>query len=373
MRSLPVLLTCAFVAFSPALSAHDAGGGHPKHTAVTAVPLPFVVEKTGPVRAPKAVKLEPGTKVSGQGFWKFIAAPDLVPVPPAAVPFVKGAHGTVIFDAKNDSVYWGLKDVGFVGFSNKLSRSWIVEGDPVLKKGNLHGADIFPRKGKPALVAAADNDDGQIHLTDTTFQHSENLGMPPFAQYADKKGYAPTDVAIQDAGHLWITDGYGKAFFMGAETSPLRYSGKIHGGKAMSQTPHGISFDPRTGSLLISARPEGRIMDWDMKHERFQAIDGLPPGSTICNMDIWGDHALAPCLSDTDKTKAGPIFIVNLKKHAVVATIRPRDDLGYADVQSVHGACWYVSGTGSKREVYIVFTAWNPGGIGALKLVNIAD
>ncbi|MEI6358484.1 MAG: hypothetical protein WCP53_15500 [Verrucomicrobiota bacterium] len=97
-------MTCAFVAFSPALSAHDAGGGHPKDTAVTAVPLPFVVEKTGPVRAPKAVKLEPGTKVSGQGFWKFIAAPDLVPVPPAAVPFVKGAHGTVIFDAKNDSV-----------------------------------------------------------------------------------------------------------------------------------------------------------------------------------------------------------------------------------------------------------------------------
>jgi hypothetical protein len=32
-----------------------------------------------------------------------------------------------------------------------------------------------------------------------------------------------------------------------------------------------------------------------------------------------------------------------------------------------------VTGKGSKREVYILYTNWNPGGVGALKLVNVAD
>jgi len=357
----------------PAASAHETADGHHHDEAVTPVPLPFVVEKRGPISAPKAVKLDPDTKVTGQGFWKFVAAPELVPVPAAAAPFVKGAHGTVMFDAVRDTVYWGLKGAGFVAFSNRLSQSWVVQGDPALAKGNIHGADILQRKGKPPLIAAADNEEGQVHLTDGTFQHSDNLPIPPFEQYADKKGFAPTDAAFIDEDRLWVTDGYGKAYFMPADLHPLKYSGTIFGGKKMSQTPHGITFDRRTKSLLISARAEGRIMEWDMKKEAFKRIDGLPPGSTVCDVDLWGDYALAPCLHDTDKTKAGPIFIVNLKKHAVVATLRPKDELGYADAQSVHGACWYFTGRGSKREVYVVFTGWNPGSIGALKLVNPAE
>ena len=354
---------------APLTRAHEGTDGHSHEAAPLA--LPFITEKKGPIRAPKAIRLEPGTKVTGQGFWTFVAAPGLVPVPPAAEPFVKGAHGTLVFDEPRDVVYWGLKGVGFIGFSNQLSQSWIVP-NPTFARGNIHGADLIQRKGQPPLIVAADNEQGQVHLTDTTFQNVASLGIPPLAPYADGKGYAPTDATFVGLDQFWVTDGYGKAFFMPATVSPLQFTGESYGGKTMSGTPHGITYDPRTKSLLISARPEGRVLQWNLKNKKLAAIDGLPPGSTVCDVDIWGDYALAPCLNDTDKTKAGPIFIINLKKRAVVATLRPKDDLIYSTAQSIHDACWYVTGKGREKEVYVVFTAWNPGGIGALKLVNIA-
>lgn len=373
IRQILSLLAISALGLAPAC-AHDASGGaHQDAGVTTSTPMPFVVEKAGPIQAPKAVQLAPGTKVTGQGFWKFVVARDVLPAPAGTPQFYKGAHGSLIFDAPRDTVYWGLKGVGFIGFSNKLTQSFVVPGVPSLVRGNIHGADILQRKGKPPLIAAADNEDAVVHITDTTFQRVDDLSMPPMQAYADKKGFAPTDVAFENDNRVWITDGYGKAYFMSADLNPLQYTGKIYGGKAMSQTPHGITYDPNTRALLVSARPEGRIQQWDPKHEHFHAIDGLPPGSTVCDVNVWGDYALAPCLNDTDKTKAGPIFVVNLKKHAVVATLRPKDDLGISDAQSIHSACWYVSGKGKNRELYVIFTNWNPGGIGALKLVNVAE
>lgn len=369
--SAACLLACAL----STLRAHDvqppnSKGGHAQPAEVKPVALPYHIERTGPVTAPKPGSLKPGTKVTGQGFWTFADAPGLVPIPAAAAPHVAGAHGTVMFDPAKDTVYWGLRGVGFVAFSNGLTKSWVVQGHPALAKGNIHGADLLQRSGKTPLVVAADNEEGQVHVTDGTFQKVDSLGIPPFPQYADRKGFAPTDATFLNKNELWVTDGYGKAYFMPATLAPLAYGKDIYGGKSMSETPHGITYDRAHGTLLISARAEGRIITWDLKKKIFQAIDGLPSGSTVCDVDIWGDYVVAPCLHDHDKTKAGPIFIVNLKKKAIVATLRPKDDLGIAGAQSIHGACWYFTGKGKSREVYIVHTPWNPGGIGALKLVG---
>ena len=109
--------------------AHDLAAGH-NDEVTTATPLPFGVEKSGPVRTPAAVKLAPGTAVSGTGFWRFVAAKDLTPVPPEAMPKIKGAHGTIIVDSERDLVYWGLENVGWVAFSDHLTKSWVVKGDP---------------------------------------------------------------------------------------------------------------------------------------------------------------------------------------------------------------------------------------------------
>ncbi len=358
---------------APAGFAHDLpGGAAHEPDATNAIALPFVVEKRGPVRAPKSVQLAPGTPVSGHGFWKFIAARGLTPVPPAALPKLVGAHGTIIVDHSTDIVYWGLQGVGWIGFSNRLQASWIVAGDGAFTNGNLHGADLWPRKNNLPLIAAADNEAGKIYLTDTSFQHAEVLPVPAGLPYVDGKDFNPTDVAFANSDELWITDGYGKAWFTSADVAPLKYRGKFFGGKIFSKTPHGITLDPHDHSLLVSARPEGQIKRFDPVHEHVREILGLPVGSTVCDVDLWGDYALAPCLDGPNKTP-GPIYIINLKTRAIVAALKPKEDLGYTDAQHIHDAAWYVTGSGRDREVYIVFTNWNPGGVGALKLVNLAE
>ena len=365
-----IVIFCSAAIFAAAARAHE--GSAPEFTVTNVMSLPFAVEWSGPVRAPKPSQLAPGQKASGQGFWKFVAARDLVPVPAAAQPKVVGAHGTIIVDKAADVVYWGLQGVGWVGFSNKLKDSWIVAGNPAFAAGNLHGADILPRGKKAPLVAAADNVSGKIYLTDTMFQNVETLAKPNFGTYATNKTFAPTDVAFTGLKELWIVDGYGRQMFLSADVAPFQWREAIHGGSDFSKTLHGVTFDKAHDDLVFSARPEGQMKRLDHKTLRAKEILGLPAGTLLCDVDLWGDYCLGACLDGANKTP-GPLYIINLKKRAIVATVKPKEDLGYSDAQHIHDAAWYVTGKGRDQEAYLLFTNWNPGGIGALKLVSVAD
>src|SRR4029450_3457879 len=113
--------------------------------------------------------------------------------------------------------------------------------------------------------------------------------------------------------------------------------------------------DPASRSLLIAARPEGQIKRWSPATHECLEVLGLPKGSTLCDVDVWGDYVLAPCLDGTDQSP-GPIYVVNLKKRAIVSTIRPKIDLGLNDALHIHDATWYFMGKGTKRELYVLFT-----------------
>ena len=369
--SLTLAVACAALASAPVLLAHDTGS-KPHDHGPSAVPVTFQVEKKGPVKAPAAQAKSAVSHVSGQGFWKFAPVTNAMPVPAEAQSFVKGAHGTLIVDSERDVVYWGLEKVGWVGFSDRLKTSWVVKGDPSIASGNLHGADLFPRKGQLPLVVAADNVEGEILLSDTTFRTVEKLKIPDGGPYADKKGWAPTDAAFAGDKTLWVTDGYGRHWFMDADAKPMKYRGNFYGGDSMSQTPHGITFDPKRNELYVSARPEAQVHEWSPKTRKPLAVHQLPKGSAACDTDLWGDYLLVPCLTGPNNTP-GPIYIINLKTKAVVSTIKPKEDLGYGYAQHMHDACWYVVGKGRSAKVYILFTAWNPGGVGALEMVNIQD
>lgn len=350
--------------------AHDTGVPH-KDAEPSSQPWPHKPETKGPVKAPDLLREQ--VPVSGQGFWKFVAVTNVVPVPAEALSNLIKAHGTLVFDAENDTVYWGLKSVGWVGFSNQLRDSWVVKGDDAFAQNNLHGADILPRKGQRPLIAAADNEGSKVYLTDTTFLNPQILGRPTMAPFSvTNTPYRPTDVAFVNAKQIFITDGYGSGHFMPATTEPFAFESGIFGGRDFSKTPHGITFDPRDKNLLLSARPEGQLKRWSIKGKKVLAINALPKGTLLCDVDLWGDYALAACLDGADK-KPGPLMIVNLKTQAIVSIIKPKEDLGYAFAGHMHDACWYFHKNGRKTDVYIVFTAWNPGGIGALKLVNVAE
>jgi hypothetical protein len=137
-------------------------------------------------------------------------------------------------------------------------------------------------------------------------------------------------------------------------------------------TLHGVTYDKAQDDLLFSARPEGQLKRVERKDRLLTEVLGLPNGTLLCDVDLWGDYALAACLDGPDKTP-GPLYIINLKKRAIVSTIKPKEELGYEDAQHLHDAAWYVTGKGKNQEVYLLFTHWNPGGIGALRLVNVAD
>ncbi len=368
LHSLTMLGAVA-VALARTAAAHDTDASHSHETAPAAVPLPVLVEDTGPLTV-RPSQPDAARKLSGQGYWRFVAAPDLVPVPEEAKPHLKGAHGTLVVDGERDTVYWGLERVGWIAFTGQLKHSAVVKGDPVLSSGNLHGADLWPRAGQKPLIVAADNVEGHVYLSDTGFQHVTKLGVPEGGPYADGKGFAPTDAAFISGGEVYVTDGYGKAYFMPAAVDPLKYKGEFHGGKAISQTPHGITHDASNHTLLVAARPEAQVKRWSIKDQAWLETHGLPAGSTVCDVDLWGDYALAPCL-DGPNGAPGPIYILNLKKKAIVSTLKPKEDLGYTEAQHIHDACWYVTGEGENRAVYVLFTNWNPGGVGALRLVNL--
>lgn len=368
MKRFPLLV--ASLCLVGNAQAHYVAGN--EYAAQSTNQLPFAIETKGPVRAPQALTNTAGLSVSGQGFWKFVAARDRVPVP-AAVPSVKQAHGTIIVDKATDTVYWGLQGVGWIGFSNKLQNSWIVAGNPAFTNGNLHGADILPQGKKAPLVAAADNDSGKVYLTDTRFQNVETLAVPNFGTYATNKTFRPTDVAFASAKELWTVDGYGQQRFIPADVNPFQWRDEQYGrGKAFSMTLHGVTYDEAHDELLFSARPEGQLKRVERKDRLLKEVLGLPAGTLLCDIDLWDNYALAACLDGPNKTP-GPLYIINLKKRTIVSTIKPKEDLGYTDAQHLHDAAWYVTGKGKEQEVYLLFTNWNPGGIGALKLVNIAD
>ncbi len=363
----------ASIASRFAVSAHEVDFKHLHGSTNPATPLKITLEKSGPVRTPAALKERVAT--SGQGFWKFAAMKDLVPTPEETKPFHKGAHGTIVVDKERDIVYWGLEKVGWVAFSNKLTQSWVVKGDPKFTSGNLHGADLLPRKGKLPLVVAADNAEGEVYLSDTSFGQAQILGRPA-GPYKGKAGFAPTDAAFIDQKDVYVTDGYGSQWFMHATTEPFQYDGTFIGGREFSRTPHGITKSDHD-TLYVSARPEATIKEYSYKKDKWMDSVGLPPGSTVCDIDVWDDYALAPCLDGPKgpdgKATKGPIYIVNLKKKTIASIIRVKEDLGYELADHIHDAAWYITGSGRNREVYILFTNWNPGGIGAIKLVNVPD
>ena len=366
--NLTYRLIAAAVLTVSSVWAHEPGYSHLHGSTNDAYALVLAPEKKGPVTAPV---VSPTVKVSGTGYWTFAAAPELLVAPEETRPYLKGAHGTIVIDRERDVVYWGLERVGWVGFSNKLSQSWVIKGDPALSSGNLHGADLLPRKGGLPLVVATDNVEGEVYLSDTTFQHARKLAWPRGGPYKNRGEYKPTDAAFLGESDIYVTDGYGKQFFMHATLDPFEFDGTFIGGREFSKTPHGVTYSARRKSLYVAARSEGQIKEYVLRKDKWRETLALPAGSTVCDIDLWDDYALAPCLDGPEKSP-GPIYIVNLKKRTIAAVIQPKD-LGYGDAQHIHDAAWYVTGKGKSREVYILFTNWNPGGIGALKLVNAAS
>ena len=356
-------------------AAHE---GHGTNSGTLLLPVRIVTEQKPPLKPKITVSKSSGVRTSGQGAWTFMAVTNVLPIPAEAQHAVKGAHGTLIADSDRDTVYWGLQGVGWIAFSNNLTESWVVKGDPRLAEGNLHGAELIKRpKGQLPLVAAADNVKHRVFVSDTTFTNVGILGYPTNSgKYANASQFNPTDATWVGTQRFWVTDGYGEGWISEARTSPLDYTGLMFGGHSLSQTPHGVTYDPATKNLIVSARPEGKFVLWDLKNNavvRTQALPGIEVNGklsvpTVCDLELWGDYAVAPCLDGPGGTP-GPIYILNRKRWEIVSIVAPKAELGFTLAQHIHDATLYEH----KGHLWLLFTNWNPGGIGAAELVRVTD
>src|ERR1017187_6536099 len=173
-------------------AAHE---GHGTNSGTLLLPVRIVTEQKPPVKPKITVSKSSGVRISGQGAWTFMAVTNVLPIPAEAQWAVKGAHGTLIADTDRDTVYWGLQGVGWIAFSNNLTESWVVKGDPRLAEGNLHGAELIKRpKGQLPLVAAADNVKHRVFVSDTPFTNVGILGYPTNSgKYTNASQFNPTD------------------------------------------------------------------------------------------------------------------------------------------------------------------------------------
>ena len=373
---LNIKLLLPIAALLPLLNAAAHEGHETNHPAL--LPVRTVLEHKAPVRARITVSKSSGIPISGQGAWTFIAATNVLPIPPEAQHAVKGAHGTLIADSGRDLVYWGLQGVGWIAFSNHLTQSWVVRGDPRLAEGNLHGADLLKRpRGQLPLVAAADNVKHRVFVSDTSFTNVQVLGYPANSgKYASASQFSPTDATWVSPRRFWVTDGYGEGWVSEATTEPLDYTGLMFGGHSLSQTPHGVSYDPGSGNLIVSARPEGKFVLWNLRSNAVVATHAMPGAEvngkasvpTVCDFELWGDYAVVPCL-DGPGGAPGPIYILNRKTWVIVSVVAPKAELGFTDAQHIHDATLYEH----HGRLWLLFTNWNPGGIGAAELVRVTD
>jgi hypothetical protein len=355
------MLAATFLGAQPAFS-HDGHTHEVDAATAPSVQLKVVPEPRLPFKH-RGAETTGGLR-SGSGAWQF--APEPVGAFPEVVQKnVRGAHGTIVIDKKGGAVYWGLQNVGWVSFREGFQAVSVVDAGLKLAKGNLHGAELR-QQGRKTWIAAADDVESEVYLMDTQFGSVKTLGYPQIAPYSAAKEFHPTDVTFIDDKEAVVTDGYGKAYLAPIDVSTFSYKQTLFGGKKLSQTPHGVT--EHKGKLIVAARPEAGIITWDRKKEAVEEILRLPPGSTVCDVDVWEEYALAPCLNGPNNAP-GPIYIVNLKTKAIASVIRPKEELGFGDAQHIHDAAWHVTGRGRNREVRIVFTNWNPGGFGVIRLL----
>jgi hypothetical protein len=355
--------------------AHD---DHGTNHETLLLPIRIAAERHPPVKPRLTVSKSSAMRTSGEGGWTFMAATNVLPIPAAAHGALKGAHGTLIADSDRDTVYWGLQGVGWIAFSNSLTESWIVRGDPKLAEGNLHGAELIERsKGQLPLVAAADNVKHRVFVSDTAFTNVQVLGYPANSgKYTSASQFNPTDATWVNTRRFWVTDGYGEGWVLEATTAPLDYTGLMFGGHSLSQTPHGVTYDPATRDLIVSARPEGKFVLWSLRNKAMASthalpgseVNGKPSVPTVCDLELWRNYAVAPCLDGPGGTP-GPIYILNRKKWEIVSVIAPKTELGFTEAQHIHDAMLYEH----KGHLWLLFTYWNPGGIGAAELVRVTD
>jgi hypothetical protein len=309
-----------------------------------------------------------GAKSSGNTPFVFIHRKDLHVLPGDVLNNEIHLHGGFAADKRSGfgQLYYGMPGSGILRIEPDLGHQELIQLPDQLKPLNFHSTKIGSIHGAPRLFLPA-NDDALVAVVNLDGTLDFVLSKPEFEQYqAENARFAPTDTLLIEE-QLFVADGYGSNFISTADVLTRRWTG-IFGGLAEGpthngkfSTAHGMNLHPtHHHHLVIADRPSSRIQIHETQGN-FVNSYALPTGSWPCGIDFlnWNGRWLGVIgsLVDPLKDRPAPIYIVDGLTFEVLATIRPKEELGIEAVQHLHNVVWHVH----NEQLYLVCQSWNPG------------
>lgn len=264
---------------------------------------------------------------------------------------IKHAHG--LARDNEDNIYLAYESNAInentraIAQFNKQGKFVRYIGDANLAWGAPHGLDLVYENGEKFLYLSNNwsavrkiNMQGQVVW--------EASDKPDSSVYQDAK-YLPTDTAaLPLSSTLLVADGYGASQVMDMNNSngkfgQLTLTGEQTGSRF--NTPHGVTYDPRTAEILVSDREKFRLVYFDTKGTltRILSQQGV---SQVCNTDVLEDRLLVTNLD-------GTVAYLN-KQNKLIDTIELNKVLGSQGHKHPHDAIFMSNGD-------IVIGTWNPG------------
>lgn len=304
---------------------------------------------------------------SGDAPFKFVHRQDLATLPDAARDHEVNLHGGFAVDqrAGYGDVYYGMPGCGIMRVDADLGRQHIIDLPDELKPLNFHSTKLAEFDGKLRLILPANGDEKVVVLT---LEGAVDfvLPRPVFEEYQSAETpYRPTDTVLVGE-QLYIADGYGANYISVADVNTRAWT-EIFGGKSGSAdengkfaTAHGINLNPVHHHLDIADRPSSRIQAHGLSGH-FLGSHKLPRGAYLCGIDYveyqgrW--LAVIGCLQDPQEGRPAPIYIIDAATYELLATIRPKEELGIERAQHLHNVVFHLH----DGQLFLICQSWNPG------------
>lgn len=300
---------------------------------------------------------------------RFIHRPELRGLPDAALAHEIHLHGGFAVDKRDGfgQLYYGMPGTGIMRVAPDLSGQDIIELPDRLRPMNFHSTRLADFDGETRLVMPANNDAMVAVLTldgDVDFV----LSRPEFDEYADTDtAFKPTDTALL-GDSLYVADGYGANYIVSADPASRKWTG-IFGGKTLDGhehgrfgTAHGLQRTVSGELLSVADRLHSRIELYTFGGA-YRSTVALPAGSRPCGIDLveyeGRSYAVVGTLDDpeVDKGRSAPLYVLDGETYEVLATIRPKDDLGVETANRLHNVVWHQH----DGRLFLVGQSFKPG------------
>ena len=305
---------------------------------------------------------------SGKTPFEFTLRDDLHILPNSVLEYEVNLHGGFAIDPRADHnhLYYGMPGAGILRIDPDLKKQELIQLPNKLRPLNFHSTRMGTINGDWRLFLPANND-AMVAVVTLDGNLDFQLTKPEFKQYQDKDiSFAPTDTALVGS-RLIVADGYGANFITTADVVRKKWI-TIFGGKTEDPrengkftTAHGINIQAQNHQhLVIADRPNARLQVHGL-NGTFVTSHALPAGAWPCGIDYvqWKGRWLGVIgsLVDPVKDRPAPIYIVDTATFQVLATIRPKEELGVENAQHMHHVVWHIH----NEQLYLVCQSWNPG------------